>query len=407
MRERTRESCRAMSDLYDIEPGAEVPGELVPYGMRVPPEKPPRKKRNARLGRLLNAALAVALMGLAIFALYRLLANVDGADVLAALAAVPIWAMLASVILVALSYGALTGYDFLALHHLDLDVPYRRVALGSFLSYAFANNLGMALLIGGAVRYRIYGRDGVTMADVAIVTAVCGLTFALSALLVVGFCFLFAPDVLEAVVHLPAFINVVLGAAIVGGLLVYVVWVGTAGRSIKWGVWQIGLPGARSTIGQFLVGIADLACGAGALYVLMPETIGVGYPVFVGIFAAAIALGIISHVPGGVGVFETVFLVAVPGVAPERLIACLLLYRCLYYLLPFLVALGLFAWSEASRMRRLGRHWRWANAYGARLLERSRPWARRARILARRSTASLRAFVTAIAGRLPRGSTEL
>jgi glycosyltransferase 2 family protein len=303
------------------------------------------------LGRVLPPLVTAIIVVVALLVLHETLKGVRFGDVWLALTSIPLSHLALSVVLVAASYLFLTGYDQLCLRFLGKRLPFGIVTLGSFISYAFANNLGFALLTGGSVRYQIFKNYGVSTAEVAIVTVMSAITFILSATLVVGSCMLLAPDALAAMMGFPVALNVLIGTALLTALAVYVGWVasGTAPKTLAWGKWSIDLPGVGSTLGQFLVGCGDIACAAGALYILLPASTDVNYFVFVGIFAAAITLGLISSVPGGVGVFEGIILFAVPNATADQLIASLLAFRCAYYLLPLLVSLGLLIWHETSR----------------------------------------------------------
>ncbi len=327
-----------------------VEGQLVPYGVRSIETPKPRPKPSQWVLKLLGVAVTLLVLSAAVLALRHMLREVSVASVMAALDGISIGPILLSVLLVALSYLTLTGYDLIGLTYLRRRLPYSKVALGSFLSYAFANNLGFALLTGGSVRYRIYSSERVTAGDVAILTVLCGLTFALSAVLMVGLCLLVEPVAMAATLKIPQGIATVLGTLILLGLIAYVVWVGLAKRTVAWSSVRFALPGARSTLAQLAVGAADMCLASGALYVLLPGDPGVGYFVFVSVFAAAIALGLLSHVPGGLGVFETVMLLALPGLTTDQILASLLVYRCVYYLLPLMVAIGLLVWYEARHI---------------------------------------------------------
>jgi phosphatidylglycerol lysyltransferase len=132
-------------------------------------------------------------------------------------------------------------------------------------------------------------------------------------------------------------------------------WVGTERRSLKWGLRELPLPGARSTVAQLAIGLADMTFGAAALYLLLPTSANIGFPIFVGVFAIAMTLGLLSHVPGGIGVFETVMLIVIPGAPTTEVLASLLVFRCVYYLLPLLAAVTLLIRHETAALPGLGR----------------------------------------------------
>jgi phosphatidylglycerol lysyltransferase len=93
--------------------------------------------------------------------------------------------------------------------------------------------------------------------------------------------------------------------------------------------------------------LIDTGFAALALWFLLPE----GAPpflTFLPVFAAAMMAGVVSHVPGGIGVFESVILAAMPPDVPKtEVAAALLLFRGIYYLLPFALAVAVVALNEA------------------------------------------------------------
>jgi uncharacterized membrane protein YbhN (UPF0104 family) len=329
-------------------PGA-IDGPLVPYDMKVPPPERRRTRQWRLILKLLSPVLAFAVLAAAIGVLVHILQKVKLADVTAALGATSIIAVLGALALVSVSYMFLIGYDLMALHHLGKRLRFLPIAIGGFAAFAFANTLGFVLLTAGSVRYRVYRPSGVTAADVAVITIMSGLTFALSAMLVVGFCLLMAPQVASTIDGVPGWMHLVLGAAIMAVLGGYVGWVSSGRKSLTWSGYEISLPGPLSTVMQLAAGAGDLICASGALYLLLPADPGFGYPVFVGLFAAAIAIGLLSHIPGGLGVFESIMLLSVPNIPTNQMLASLLVFRVLYYLLPMVVAIGVYVWYEASR----------------------------------------------------------
>ena len=347
---------RSLFQLLDSRASGEpVSGHAVPYGLEATSPQAAGPTPSQILGKLAGVGVALLLTALSLATLRRALHGVAWADVSAALAAVPVAHVLVSLVLTGLSYLALTGYDVLGLGYLGRRLPYAKVALGSFLSYAFANNLGFALLTGGSARYRIYASAGLRGADIALLTLICALTFALSGMLVAALCLILEPSALGRLIGLAPWLTLLAGLAVLGALGAYVGWVGSEPRSLRWGLYELPLPGARSTVAQLVVGLADMTFAAGALYLLLPASAGIGFLLFIGVFAVAMTLGLASHVPGGLGVFETVILIAVPGAPATELLASLLVFRCIYYLVPLAVAFGLLAWHEAARLPNLDR----------------------------------------------------
>ncbi len=110
--------------------------------------------------------------------------------------------------------------------------------------------------------------------------------------------------------------------------------------------WRLRLPGGALTLVQIVIGIIDLSCCAAAMYMLMPDQPNLGFVTVAVIFVAATLLGFASHAPGGLGVFDAAMLVALWQFRKEDLLAGLLLFRLLYYIIPFVISLVILGVRE-------------------------------------------------------------
>jgi len=247
-----------------------------------------------------------------------------------------------------LSYVALVGYDACAVRAATPKrVPFARVALGSFTSYAIGHALGFPLVTAGAVRWRIYGAGGLTVSEVTKLTAVTAITLWLGMAAALGLGALLEPQALAGLDRMPAVFNRAAGGALLVALAVFLVWSGRAGRTIGSGAAQVRLPGRGAVLIQIGLGLADVAAAAAALWVLLPPEAAIGFPAFTAVFAAAILAAIASHVPAGLGAFEAAVLLAVPEAPATELLSALLVWRLTYTFVPFLAATALFAAHEA------------------------------------------------------------
>jgi len=326
-----------------------IDGLIVPYGVRVPLSQRGRMRRWRLAARLFGPVLAFAMLIAMAWVLVHVLQRVKLAEVTAALGATSMVSVLGALVLVSFSYISLATYDLLALNHLGKRLSLLAVAVGGFVSFALANTLGFVLLIAGGVRYRVYSPANVTAPDVAVITIMSGLIFALSATLILGVSLLLSPQGATIVDGLPSWINFSIGFFIVAALGGYVGWVSSGRKAVRLSGYEISLPGPVSTLAQMATGVGDMLCASAALYLLLPGDPGTGYAIFVGLFAAAITLGLLSWIPGGVVVFEGIMLLAVPNIPTEKMLASLLVFRVLYYLLPMLVAIGVYIWYEARQ----------------------------------------------------------
>lgn len=305
--------------------------------------------------RLLMAALGLSLFVFALWMLHRELAQTHLAEIRRAFDQVPASGLLLAALGTFGSYLALTGYDVLALRHLGRSLPYARVALTSFIANAVGHNLGIATLSAGVVRLRFYTTAGFSATEVTGMAALIALTFGLGATFASGLAMLLDSKETGVLLHLPE-----TGARALGTLLLTLVGLYLAfsllrRRPIQLHNWKVQMPGPDIAFGQLVLAGVDLACAAAALYWLLPADAagnpGVSFPVFMGVYVLAVVAGIASHVPGGLGVFETVLLLALPDLPRDGLLAAILAYRAIYYLAPLMLAGVLASWSLLRERR--------------------------------------------------------
>ncbi|MBX9823768.1 MAG: lysylphosphatidylglycerol synthase domain-containing protein [Xanthobacteraceae bacterium] len=297
----------------------------------------------------LGVALSILIIAVAAVVLYRKLHNINVSKVVTAMATVEYRDVAISALFVALGYFTLTFYDLFALRTIGRkDVPYRVAALAGFTSYSVGHNVGASVFTGGAVRYRIYSSWGLDAIEVAKICFIAGLTFWLGNITVLGFGFAYHPEAASAIDQLPLWINRTLGIAALAVLVGYIAWVWKTPRVIGRQNWQVQLPNGPLTLLQILIGIIDLTCCALAMYVLVPNEPHIVFIDVAVIFITATLLGFASHSPGGLGVFDAAMLIALWQYDAEELLAGLLIFRLLYYILPFTLALATLGIRELA-----------------------------------------------------------
>jgi uncharacterized membrane protein YbhN (UPF0104 family) len=296
-----------------------------------------------RVGFILSATI----IAIAAVVLYRKLHNISISKVLTAMATVEYRDVAIAALYVAAGYFTLTFYDLFALRTIGRkDVPYRVAAFAGFTSYSIGHNVGASVFTGGAVRYRIYSAWGLDAVEVAKLCFIAGLTFWLGNLTVLGFGFAYHPQAASEIDLLPPWASRALGIAALTALTAYVAWVWQTPRVIGRQNWEVRLPSGPLTLLQIVIGIFDLTFCALAMYMLVPSEPSIQFIDVAVIFITATLLGFASHSPGGLGVFDAAMLVALWQYDPEELLAGLLIFRLLYYILPFALALAVLGIRE-------------------------------------------------------------
>ncbi len=297
-------------------------------------------------------SLGVVLVVAVGFILHRELRDIPTHQILVYARSLPVSAIVLSLALSALSYLILTAYDALALVYIDHWLPYRRIAMASFVGYVVNHNLGPIFLGGSAVRYRLYSSWGLSSVEIAQVIAFTGLTFWLGFLTLAGAILVIEPGDLHALVPLDPDATRLLG--LVGPLLVaaYLIRCSLRSRPIRLKSWEIAMPSPRIGLGQIFVSSLDWLAASAVLWVLLPETPHLTYAVFFGSFLLAQVIGVASTVPAGLGVFEATLLIALAPFAPKpELLGAVLVFRGVYYVVPLALASLLLGGHELVQRR--------------------------------------------------------
>ncbi len=303
--------------------------------------------------------LGIGLFGLALAWLHHVLGEYRWQDILAQVHAIRSSRLGCGVALTCAGYGMLTLYDALGLRFAGVRLPYPRLALISFMSYAIGHNVGFNTLSGGAIRYRAYTPLGLSAKQIGTVIAFGTLTFALGAATLLGASLLSQAVLSGRVLHVPPPVMTAVGCVLLGLVAAYL-WLALSKHdTLRYRRLSIPVPSGRIAFAQIGVACTDLLCAAGVIYVLLPAQLHIGFANFASLYVIAISAGVISNVPGGVGVFESVFLLLFRSAPPDQLLGALLAYRVIYYFGPFAVALALLGahegWVHRGPMVRFGR----------------------------------------------------
>ena len=324
------------------------------------PELPPPSRPGwlHRQRHLIGLGLSLLLFGLALLACWHLVREINPDQVRDSLAAVPPRALFAAMLATVLGFLLMLAYEWSASRYADVRLPASTLALGGFCAFAIGNAVGLSALSGGSVRYRLYTRNGLGAGDVARMSLFASLSLGISLPILAALAALFDLADASAALRLPAPLLALLAVAVLLAALALGLLLARkrlAERPAP-GCWQVDLgrfslrlPGVRMSLVQLLISSLDVLIAASVLCCLLPEA--PPFSSFVLIYMLALAAGVLSHVPGGVGVFEAVLLAAFSSrIDPAGLVAAMLLYRLLYVLLPLLAAGLLLLAVEARRL---------------------------------------------------------
>ncbi len=297
----------------------------------------------------LGIAASLAIIAFAVTTLVRTLKGVDGSVILTALTEIPPGHIALAALCVIGAFCTLTFYDYFALRTIGKKhVPYRIAAMSAFTSYSICHNIGATVFTGGAIRFRIYSDYGLSAIDVAKICFLSGLTFWLGNLFVLGIGMTLHPAAASSMDQLPPAVNQLIAIGILGAIFAYLGWLaaGKNRRQLGQNGWKVVLPSAQLTLVQILIGVVDLGFCALAMYLLVPSNPPIDFLSLSVVFILATLLGFASHAPGSIGVFDAAMLVALPQFGREQLLATLLVFRVLYFVIPFATAISIMGVRE-------------------------------------------------------------
>ncbi|HMU89234.1 MAG TPA: bifunctional lysylphosphatidylglycerol flippase/synthetase MprF [Pseudomonadales bacterium] len=317
-------------------------GQIDPPRRRPPLVPPLLSRLKPHLFSLISLGLFIA----ALWAIHHMLAGITSAHLLEEIGSLNRQQIGLALFFALASFVALMGYDWSALNYIGQRLPASTVAFASFCGYAFSNTLGLSLLSGGSVRYRIYVVKGLDAADVGRVTLFNMLAFGIGIHIVGAAALTVRPELLVTLSGVSAPWLRAMGAAVLIAVALLLSWAHGRTAPVRLARWSFRLPKTRLTLFQLAVSVVDVLCCGACLYVLIPSS-DLHFVEFMVVYALAVMAGITSHVPGGLGVFEGIMLLALSGkVSAEGLGAGLLMYRIIYHLGPLLLAMLLLALKE-------------------------------------------------------------
>jgi uncharacterized membrane protein YbhN (UPF0104 family) len=293
-------------------------------------------------------ALSVTIILISGLVLSYRLRGLDWQAVATAVRAVSLAHVGGAIFFVACGYVTLAMYDWFALRTIGArQVPFRVAALAGATSYAIGHGLGAMVVASAAIRFRIYSRWGLGLGDIARICFIAGLTFWLGNVTALGIGMAYMPDAARAVDQIPLWGNQAIGIVALSALSAYLIWVWSKTRVLGRKGTGVTLPSGSMTLLQIGIGLADLSCCSLVMYLLMPSLPAIDFVPLAVIVIFGTLLGFASHAPGAIGALDAAMLIGLPTFDRAELVATLLLYRLLYFVAPFALALAALGLREA------------------------------------------------------------
>jgi phosphatidylglycerol lysyltransferase len=288
--------------------------------------------------KFVSTGIGITLFVVAVVVLHKQLEAYKYSDIVRELGSIPFSAVLTAVFFVLCNFIVLGGYEILGFRYIRNNLSWLKIMLTSFVAFSFSNNVGFYSISGSAVRFRMYSQWGLSTFDIAkLVAFSSGITFWLGLFSICAFVFIAEPLKLPVILHLPFASTNYLGLLFVIPVTVMIALTIFRKKPIKISSFEFDIPSTWLTVCLIVLACLDWIFFCAVLYTLYPLHT-VSFPVFLSIFLTAQIIGIISHVPGGLGVFESMFILLIPDTSVDKAMGALLLFRVVYYLLPLILS---------------------------------------------------------------------
>jgi uncharacterized membrane protein YbhN (UPF0104 family) len=302
--------------------------------------------RRSRLKTSLGIAGSVAIAGLAAYVLYTTFQRISFADVLANVRATPASTLGLAAACAAGAFTVLAAYEVAVVRYVKHCIGRAKPVITALIAFPLGHAVGQTLLSGSALRYRMYAPAGFSAMEVGATVLLCGMPYVLAFGLLLDLALVFGADSLAPLFRISSEWLFALGCAGLVKDAGYLLFVWRRKKPIRLGGWAVNVPTLRMTALQLVVGVVDIVLISSVLYLLLPESADIALLPFIAVYLASILVGVVSHVPAGLGVLESMLLLLLPHVPPEQLLASVLLYRVIYEVIPLVMALGLWGAYE-------------------------------------------------------------
>jgi phosphatidylglycerol lysyltransferase len=327
------------------------------------------KEVSGRFRQIAGPVFGLGIFIIALIVLRNQLHHYHYHEIAAEIEAIPFKTLGLALVFTILNYAVLSLYEIEGFRYIKNNLPKSKIVLASFIVFSFSNNVGFYSLSGGAVRFRLYSAWGLSNMDITkLITFSSGIAFWLGLLTICGITFLMNPEPIPVMLHLPHISLRALSILFIGIVAAFLLFTLIRKKPVKVFHWDFEVPSFWLT--TLLLGTVclDWIFFSAVLYTLLPVQSIISFPHFISLFMLAQLAGLISHVPGGLGVFETVFLAILPQEIPKHsAFGAILVYRAIYYLLPLALSSILLVLHEVNSRKAMLRGFskvasNWGNA---------------------------------------------
>jgi uncharacterized membrane protein YbhN (UPF0104 family) len=302
-------------------------------------EKTQGSVRGNGLKFLFVSAIGLLLLSIAIWTLFHKLRSISPLEVANAIRAMPPARIGLAMLLTIVEYFVLTGYDYFGLRYAGARVPYLKVAATAFISDTFNHNIGLTMVTGSSLKFRFYSQFGLSPFQIVKTIGVYTISYWLGFMAMAAGALIAGSFGIGSLMGLSPLYARFIAAAI---LIIVSIYLGTVlfiKRPLRLFSWQFPCPPPRLAFALLAVACFDWLLACVVFYLLLPPASGILFAAVMTAYLVATFSGIVSQVPGGIAVFESVALLFLDRTAHlASLSATLVVFRAMFYLLPFVCA---------------------------------------------------------------------
>ena len=290
----------------------------------------------------------LSIAGVAAWVLVQRLGEIDFDEVLRDLGAVPMPIVLAALLCSAGVYTTVGLYEGIAVRLASGRNLRRQAFRTAVIANPLGRAIGVAMVSGGALRYRMYAPEGLSIREVGAIILLVAMPYVFGVGWLIDISLLLHLQDASRAFQLPVAVVTVFGVLGLAKDVGWLAFVASRKEPITIGGQSIRLPSLRDALVQISFGLAQISLMTTILYLFMPAELNMTWPAFVAIYCISFVAGQMSNVPAGLGVLEAALLLLLPQVPPGKLVGAVLAYRAVYELLPLGVGLLLLLIYEST-----------------------------------------------------------
>jgi len=290
----------------------------------------------------------LSIAGLAAWVLVERIEQIDLDQVLLDLRAVPVPIMLVALLCSAGVYTTVGLYEGIAVRIASGRNLRRQAFRTAVIANPLGRAIGVAMASGGALRYRMYAPEGLSIREVGAVILLVAMPYVFGVGWLIDLSLLLHLQDAARAFKLPVAIVAVFGVFGLAKDVGWLAFVASRKEPITIRGQSIRLPSLRDALAQIAFGLVQISLMTTILYLFMPPELNMTWPAFVAIYCISFVAGQVSNVPAGLGVLEAALFLLLPHVPPGKLVSAVLAYRAVYELIPLGVALALLLIYETT-----------------------------------------------------------